>query len=83
MSDTVIIAAISSLTTIASIVISSLLNRADRRRQNKVIETKVDNYHKEVNGNMEKLITTTKELGEKVGAEKNQAETDAKDQKDK
>ena len=48
-----------------------------------IVIKKLDLYRTEVNGHMHTLIETTKKLGEKTGADDNQARTDAKKQSDK
>jgi len=57
MSDAVIIALTGSCTTTFGIIVVAWLNT----RQNRVISTKVDDYHKAVNGNMDKLLKVTGE----------------------
>jgi len=56
MSDAVIISVVGSLTTTLGIIVVAWLNT----RQNRVIANKVDDYHKDVNGKMDKLLVTTK-----------------------
>lgn len=59
MSDAIVI----SIVTTIGLVITTLINS----KQNREIKTKVDNYHKEVNGKMTDLIETTKALGKAEG----------------
>lgn len=59
MSDPVIISLIGSITTTLGIIVVAYLNN----RHAKVVSTKVDEYHKEVNGKMSELLDTTKALG--------------------
>jgi len=66
MSDAVIISVVGSFTTTLGIIVVAWLNT----RQNRVISDKVDGYHKEVNGKMGELLTTTKALGIKEGEAK-------------
>jgi hypothetical protein len=67
MSDTVILALITSSTTILSVVITGIINARANRKQNAAIVDKVDTYHKEVNGKMGQLLITTKALGNEEG----------------
>jgi len=70
MSDAVIIALSGSVSTTLGIIVVAYLNT----RQNKVISEKVDGYHKEVNGKMGELLTTTKALGNAEGKAQEKAE---------
>jgi hypothetical protein len=67
MSDTIILALITSSTTILSVIITGVINARANRKQNAHISDKVDNYHKEVNGKMAQLLDTTKALGNAEG----------------
>ena len=69
MSDTVIISVVGSLTTTLGIIVVAWLNT----RQNKVISTKVDDYHKAVNGNMDKLLKVTGEAEKAKGVKEGEA----------
>lgn len=67
MSDTLIAIIVNAV----SAIILAWMNM----KTNKKLATtnaKVDNYHKEVNGRMGEFIGTAKELGEKIGKEKEQ-----------
>ena len=70
MSDAVIISLSGSLTTTLGIIVVAWLNN----RHNKTITDKVDGYHKEVNGKMGELLTTTKALGNAEGKAQEKAE---------
>lgn len=69
MSDTVILAIITSTTTILSVVITGFINSRATRKHVCDLNNKVDEYHKEVNGKMGVLLETTKALGIKEGKE--------------
>lgn len=63
MSDVVTIAAITSGTTILGLIVTGYINS----KQNSKITGKVEDYHKEVNGKMTKLLETTEALGKATG----------------
>ena len=63
MSDAVLIVVAPSVITTIGLIVVAYLNT----RQNKKISEKVDGYHKEVNGKMGELLTTTKALGNAEG----------------
>ena len=63
MSDAVLIVVVPSVITTIGLIVVAYLNT----RQNKKISEKVDGYHKEVNGKMGELLTTTKALGNAEG----------------
>lgn len=87
MSDAVMIALIGSISTTLGIITVAYLNT----RQNKNIKgisekvdktsEKVDGYHKEVNGKMEKLLETTEELGKEKGKAEEKSDQDERDLK--
>ena len=63
MSDAVLIVVVPSVITTIGLIVVAYLNT----RQNRKISEKVDGYHKEVNGKMGELLTTTKALGNAEG----------------
>jgi hypothetical protein len=63
MSDAVLIVVVPSAITTIGLIVVAYLNT----RQNRKISEKVDGYHKEVNGKMGELLTTTKALGNAEG----------------
>jgi len=67
MSDTILLAIISSTTTVLTVVITGIINARANRKQNEAIVQKVDTYHKDVNGRMGELLITTKALGNSEG----------------
>jgi len=71
MSDAVMIAAIGAIVSLASLAMTLLIKKD------------VNAYHKTVNGKMGELLQVTKEASKAEGKLENQAETDAKKQKDK
>ena len=70
MSDAVLIVVVPSVITTIGLIVVAYLNT----RQNKKISEKVDGYHKEVNGKMGELLTTTKALGNAEGKAQEKAE---------
>ncbi len=73
MSDAVIISLIGSVSTTFGVVVAAWFNT----RQNRKIQEKVTDYHKEVNGKMSELLVTTEALGKATGkAEEKQEQED-------
>ena len=74
-------ATINIIVTTFGLIIVAYLNT----RQNKIISSKVDDYHKDVNGKMGELLKVTGEAekakGVKQGSEENQRKTDAKNKR--
>jgi hypothetical protein len=71
MSDAVLIVVAPSVITTIGLIVVAYLNT----RQNKKISEKVDGYHKEVNGKMGELLTTTKALGNAEGKAQEKAKS--------
>lgn len=67
MSDTIILALITSTTTILSVVITGIINARANSKHAATLNEKVDTYHKEVDGKMGELLVTTKALGKAEG----------------
>lgn len=88
MSDPVLLAIITSVTTVLTVIITGIINaRASRKRSEAVVEKvqavveKVDTYHNEVNGKVSQLLVTTKALGVEEGKAKEKEDQADKDQK--
>jgi len=63
MSDVVILAIITSLTTILTVVINGIINARSVKKRIGDVSDRVDKYNLDVNGNMKQLLETTKSLG--------------------
>ena len=76
--STVLIAGLSTITAVVGGIVTYKIAK---------LNTKVDSYHKEVNGMKTQLVEEVRAgaqaMGEKKGAEDNQAATDAKEQSKK
>jgi hypothetical protein len=76
MSDAVQLAIISGVFSLATLVVTHMINKSTRRRMdgvgNKVdvVEKKLDENHRLTNGHMDNLLKTTKALGEEIGKQK-------------
>lgn len=68
MSDTVQLAIISGIFSIITLIVTHLINRSTRRHMDTVkdqvvvVEKKLDENHKQQNGNLTKLLETTRDL---------------------
>ena len=74
MSDTLIQGLVGSLFTMLTVIITAWINSRANRKQNNDIKEKVDDYHRQVNGKMERLLDTTKALGNAEGLAEGKAE---------
>lgn len=71
MSEVVIIAIIGAFVSIASLAMTL------------IVKYKLEKVHKQINSRMSELLDLTRKASKAEGAQENQAETDAKPQKEK